>query len=148
MLMWLFSPLDVNKLSFSRHALRFSVGRADVAAKKLMAVPAGAAADVWITLGDTSILLVDRALENVRLRPGPNGRTTYRMVRDESVAAFTTRVQAAYAEAKQVRIQPAEPLSNLSVHQVALASGLVATHHTASPHMPRSHLTSWNQPGL
>ena len=113
-----------------------------------MAVPAGAGADVYITLGETPYLLVDRALKGVRLRPGPHGRTTYRMVRDESVAAFTTRVQAAYAEAKQVRIQPAEPLSNLSVHQAALASGLVATHHTASPHMPHSHLTSWNQPGL
>ena len=117
-----------------------------------MAVPTGAAADVWITLGEGRYLLVDRGLENVRLRPGAgaNGRTRYRMVGGEGVAAFTTRVQSAYAVAKQVCIQPAEPLRDLSVHQVALASGLVATHHTntASPHMPRSHLTSWNQPGL
>ena len=118
--------------------------------RKLMAVPAGAGADVYITLGETPYLLVDRALKGVRLRPGALGRTTYRMVSGESVAAFTTRSQAAYAVAKQVCIQPAEPLRDLSVLQVALASGLVATHHTntASPHMPRSHLTSWNQPGL
>ena len=58
--------------------------------------------------------------------------------------------RSAYAVAKQVCIQPAEPLRDLSVLQVALASGLVATHHTntASPHVPRFHLTSWNQPGL
>ena len=115
-----------------------------------MAVPAGAAAGVWITLGEGRYLLVDRELKNVRLRPGADGRTGYRMLKGEGVAAFTTRVQAAYAVAKQVCIQPAEPLRDLSVLQVALASGLVATHHTntASPHMPRSHLTSWNQPGL
>ena len=75
-LMWLFSPLDVNNLLEFRDTHALCVRAQSRSAeptrrrRKLMAVPAGAGADVYITLGETPYLLVDRELKNVRLRPG------------------------------------------------------------------------------
>jgi len=91
-----------------------------------MAVPRGAGADVYIMVGSVAYLLEDRWLKNVRLRRGPSGRTTYRMAAGETVAAFTTRVQTAYAEANPVRIQPADPLR--AIHQLTSLPWLPAYH--------------------